>query len=68
MERIIESNIDKKTVLEFEGKSKILQEKNRALFTEVIQLRKEMEGKDNELEKVQAKSSQLEKQLVFVKK
>ena len=68
MERIIESNVDKKTLMEYEGKSKILSEKNRALFTEVIQLRKELESKDNDLEKAQLKASQLEKQMVFVKK
>jgi len=38
------------------------------LFAEVITLRKDVEHKENELERFQFKQSQLEKQIVFAKK
>ena len=57
MERLIESNVDKKAVLELENKSKILSETNKTLKLEVVRLRKEFETKDNELERVQLKHS-----------
>jgi hypothetical protein len=68
MERLIETNVDKKMVLDLESKSKLLHEKNKTLFSEVVSLRKDVESKDNELEKTQFKTSQLEKQLVLFKK
>jgi hypothetical protein len=55
MERLIESNIDKKTVHELENRSKLLAEANKTLKLEVARLRKDTEQKDNELEKVQMK-------------
>ncbi len=68
MERLIETNVDKKMVLDLESKSKLLHEKNKTLFSEVVSLRKDVESKDNELEKTQFKLSQVEKQLVLFKR
>jgi hypothetical protein len=42
---------DKRSMFDTENKCKILQEKNKVFFTEVISLRKELEHKDSELEK-----------------
>jgi hypothetical protein len=52
MERLIETNIDKKAVLEMEKKWKLMQDKNRALITEVGFLRKEVDHKEIEMEKI----------------
>jgi hypothetical protein len=35
MDRMLESNLDKRTVFETENKNKILNEKNKVLLTEV---------------------------------
>jgi hypothetical protein len=35
MDRVLESNLDKRTVFETENKNKILNEKNKVLLTEV---------------------------------
>lgn len=51
MDKMLENNADKRNAFETEAKCKLLQEKNKTLFSEVINLRKEMDFKDNELEK-----------------
>lgn len=43
-------------------------EKNKTLMTEVMSLRKELDAKDRDLEKAQAKSAQAEKKLVLVQR
>lgn len=45
MERLIETNVDKKMVLELETKSKLLHEKNKTLFSEVVSLGKMLKVK-----------------------
>ena len=65
MDRVLESNLDKRTVFETENKNKILNEKNKVLLTEVQNLRKDYDHKENELEKALAKAAQLEKKLVL---
>ena len=65
MDRLLETNVDKRTVFDIENKFKLLQDKNKIIFTEVINLRKELESKDVEMEKAQAKALQLEKKLVL---
>lgn len=44
-------NIDKRLVYELDNKNKLLQDKNKVIFTEVINLRKDLEHKDSELER-----------------
>ena len=51
MDRLLETNVDKRTVFDIENKFKLLQDKNKIIFTEVINLRKELESKDVEMEK-----------------
>ena len=51
-----------------EGKVKLLQEKNKTLFTEVVTLRKEHQSREVELEKLQQKCGTMEKQVVMAKK
>ena len=65
MEKIIENNIEKKQYIDLENKGRLLQEKNKTLFSEVYKLRKEMQQKDKELEVAKTKSSALEKKLVL---
>ena len=65
MDRVLESNLDKRTVFETENKNKILNEKNKVLLTEVQNLRKDYDHKETELEKALAKAAQLEKKLVL---
>lgn len=50
---------------EIESKNKLLSDKNRVLFSEVVTLRKELDIKTNELEKRQTKVNDLEKKLVL---
>ena len=57
MDRMLENNLDKRTVFETENRNKILQEKNKVLLTEVQSLRKDNDHKDNELEKALAKAA-----------
>jgi hypothetical protein len=51
MEKLLEQNIDKRSVFDLENKNKLLSDKNKVIFTEVVNLRKELEYKDSELEK-----------------
>lgn len=48
---MLEGNTDKRNVFELENKNKLLLEKNKVYFTEVVHLRKEVDHKENELEK-----------------
>eukprot|EP00347_Sterkiella_histriomuscorum_P003556 403363838 len=64
-EKLMGDNIDKRLVYDLEGKNKLLQDKNKVIFTEVINLRKELESKDGDLEKTQQRALQLEKKLVL---
>ena len=65
MDRMLDTHLDKRTVYDLDSKNKLLHEKNRTLFTEVVSLRKEMEQKESEFEKMQLKVYSLEKKLVF---
>lgn len=56
-EKAVSDNIDRRLVYELESKNKLLTDKNKIIFAEVITLRKDIETKDVELEKVQQKSS-----------
>jgi len=52
-EKAVSDNIDRRLVYELESKNKLLTDKNKIIFAEVITLRKDIETKDAELEKVQ---------------
>jgi hypothetical protein len=56
-EKAVSDNIDRRLVYELESKNKLLTDKNKIIFTEVITLRKDIETKDTELEKAQYKAS-----------
>ena len=43
MEKLLDQNVDKRLLFDAENKQKILTNKNKALFTEVINLRKEVD-------------------------
>jgi hypothetical protein len=43
MEKMIDGNVDKRTVFELETKNKILSEKNKIFYTEVVNLRKDVD-------------------------
>jgi hypothetical protein len=47
----MESSSDRKQLYDVEAKSKILHDKNKMLYTEVLNMRKDYEQKDHELEK-----------------
>ncbi|CDW78393.1 kinesin motor domain containing protein [Stylonychia lemnae] len=64
-EKAVSDNIDRRLVYELESKNKLLQDKNKIIFTEVITLRKDIETKDTEIEKATQKASQLEKKLLL---
>lgn len=51
MEKLIEQNVDKRVIYDLENNNKLLQDKNKTLTTEVVRLRKDMDTRDNELEK-----------------
>lgn len=68
IDKIIENNVDKRAIYDLEKKFSLLQEKNRALYAEVINSRKQLESKDAEMEKAQLKASQLEKKLVLAQR
>ena len=51
-EKAVSDNIDRRLVYELESKNKLLTDKNKIIFAEVITLRKDIETKDGELEKV----------------
>lgn len=52
-EKAVSDNIDRRLVYELESKNKLLTDKNKIIFAEVITLRKDIETKDAELEKIQ---------------
>lgn len=49
--KLVEGDVDKRTVFDIENKCRIIQDKNKTLMTEVINMRKEMDSKEIELEK-----------------
>ena len=51
LEQVLESNGEKRSMYEVETRCKILQDKNKTLFTEVTHLRREVDQKDADLEK-----------------
>lgn len=61
-------NIEKRSILDLETKIKILNEKNKVFQGELINLRRELDHKDSEMEKAQHKASQLDKAVVLLKK
>jgi hypothetical protein len=68
MEHLLESDGEKRSAYEVEGRCKILQDKNKTLLSEVIALRKELDQKDYEVEKALTKASQLEKKMVLMQR
>ncbi len=53
----MESSADRKQLYEVEARCKILHDKNKMLYTEVVNMRRESEQKDQETEKAQAKAA-----------
>ena len=65
---MLEQNADMKNYYDMEQKAKLLGEKNKMLFSEVVTLRKEVDKKDFDLEKSMNKVTHLEKKLIMVQK
>lgn len=57
IDTMLSANSEKKSLFQAEAQCKILQEKNKAMLTEMIALRKEIEHKDYDLQKAQQKAS-----------
>ena len=68
MKGLIGENVDKKQMFQLKTSCDILTEKNKLLFTEVVQLRKQYDRKEKEWESSAEKISSLEKQLVIAKR
>jgi hypothetical protein len=68
LEKLLDQNVDKRLLFDAEHKQKLLADKNKALFAEVVSLRKEVDRGEAELEKVQVKASQLEKKVVLAQR
>lgn len=65
---MLTSDNDKRALFEVEQKNRILEEQYKAIYTEVVALRKDNKHKDFDLDRAQTKAAQLEKKMVFLQR
>jgi hypothetical protein len=64
----MEGDVDKRALFDVENKCRIITDKNKTLMTEVINMRKEMDVKEADVEKAQKRALDIEKRLVMMKR
>jgi hypothetical protein len=64
----MEGDVDKRALFDIENKCRIITDKNKTLMTEVINMRKETDLKEVDLEKAQKRALDIEKRLVMMKR
>jgi hypothetical protein len=65
---MLTSNGDKRALFEVEQKNKVLEDQYKAIYAEVVALRKDNKHKDFDLDRAQTKAAQLEKKMVFLQR
>lgn len=64
MDQMLQSNDDKKHVVELESKVKKANEQMKNMYTEMVTLRKEFDRKEHDYEKLMKRVSQVERENV----
>lgn len=64
---LLDRDVDKRAYFDLENNFKLLEDKNRALMTELIQLRRTNDVKEQQVERMEKRIAQSEKNLAMMK-
>ena len=64
---LLDRDVDKRAYYDLENNQRLLEDKNRALMTELVQLRRANDLKDQQVERMEKRIAASEKNLAMVK-
>lgn len=67
LKMLLDRDVDKRAYFDLENNFKLLEDKNRALMTELIQLRRTNDVKEQQVERMEKRIAQSEKNLAMMK-
>lgn len=67
LQTLLECDVDKRAHFDLENNYRVLEDKNRALMTELIQLRRANDLKEQQMERLEKRLAASEKNLAMIK-
>lgn len=67
LQMLLDRDVDKRAHFDLENNYRLLEDKNRALMTELIQLRRANDLKDQQMERLEKRTAAQEKNLAMLK-